>query len=139
MLTDPSDRYHFLSFDGFLEGLRAARVALGAVVTVDTKGRLRVATSTGQVCCPLTLTYLYVTGEQTPVERVARIITKKERPLMPPHLAQVILAASENHHVAALEGKIVPAFERDVQLELDAAAGINGKRRRSKRLQLVAA
>lgn len=138
MLTDPETQYQFPSFDQFLTAIPAASKALEAEWMLDKLGRLRAVTGCGEVCCPLTLVSLYQQKIETSVEKVGRIL-KGPKPLVPPHLLDVILPAVDNRHIMVFGGAMRRDFELDVQLALDQAAGINGKRRHSSSADAVIA
>ncbi len=131
MLTDPETQYQFPDFLRFLEGMRKASDSLGAEWHVDRTGRLYAVTSDEQVCCPVTLVDKHANAIETPVERVARVL-KRQKPLLPPHLLDVIVRAVDNRHIQpwwVSDTRMRPAFDHDVQRELDRVAGVLNKRR----------
>lgn len=138
MATDPETQqgqdgqYQFDNFPRFLEGMREAMVMLSATPCVDKSGQLRFVTLEGQVCCPVTLVDLHVNRIETPVNLVNRVL-KRQKPLVPPHLLEVIRNAADNRHILPYwvisGGSPRPTFELDVQHELDRVAGILGARR----------
>jgi len=131
--TQQSDQhYHFSDLPRLLEGMREAMKALKAEGFIDGLGRLRAVTEFGQTCCPITLLDLRINGgEETPVEKVARVL-RRQKPLLPPHLMEVVINAADNARITGPWGSLTPKFEVDVQLALDEAMEVNGKRRHPK-------